>query len=305
MIEIPWMKVGAALALALVGACGDDGGHGRGDGVLGFANFRWKCAGPGDIACIPGRVTDFPRGVALGSTFELSFVLHDEVPVDAGWIEPIGSARTELLSSNGGPVDGYDYGHGTTMEPRASFLAREGGEITLLAFANDDAVADYVTLTQLSATRLAVVRDCRVSACDDGVEVGSVFVGTTTDLRVEPYAADQLLVGHVDYEWESLTPELLELDANGNVVTLEPLRKGTAYVQVRGAGREETVAIEVLSNVSSEGPHRGPLGGTEGETEGSTTAGSESGSDGTGTGTDTGTDTDPGTTSGTSTTGGT
>lgn len=300
MREHSWMRLGAGLALALLCGCEGGSGGGRGDGELGFATFRWECAGPGDLACITERVESFPRGVALGSTFELSYTLHGHVPVDAGWIEQVGSTHAQELSSSGNYEGDYDYG--VEIEPRASYLAQAAGDLTLLALAQDDTVADFITLSIEPVTSLALVRDCRSRSCSgesDGDAVGAVLMGSTIDVRAEPFGGGTRLVGDIDYAWESLTPEIAALvQTDGNVATLELLAPGIAYLRVQGVDLEDTVAIEVTSNVMSEGPHRRP---PSGETEGGST-------DGTGTesGTSGGTDTDPGTgtSTGTGTTGG-
>jgi len=284
--------MGAGLTVALMAACSDDGGGGPSRGDLGFAEFRWQCAGPGDVACVPDRLAGFPRGVAVGASVEASFVLGAEVPseLEAGWIELVGP-KVELLSSASGDAS-YDYDGG--LEPSARLQAHEDGEATLLAMAQDETVADYATLSLRSVTSLAVVRDCQSRECYDAVDgevVGSVSTGREIDVRVEPYGEGLLLVGHIDYAWESLTPDVATVVAgDGNVATLDLLREGTAYVQVTGGGAQDTVAIEVMSA----GPHRRPPGSGDTGTETGTGTGTDTGTE-TETGTDTGTDTDAGT----------
>lgn len=292
-----WTRVGALLGVALATACSDrgaDGGVGSGD--LGFATFRWECAGAGDVACVPEQVAGFPRGVAVGASFEASFVLDDDLPrpIEPGRLELAGSKAEELSSSPGG--DGYD------GSARARFTAREAGEVTLMAMASDDTVADHVTLSLRPVSSLAVVRDCRSRSCDEGVDggaVGSASAGERIDVRAEPYGDGVLLVGDLDYTWESLTPELAEVSiSDGHVATLELSGEGTAYVRVAGGGAEDTVAIEVVSD----GPHRRRPGDSAG-TGTSTDAGSETGSGSesnseTGTGGETATETGTGSTTG-------
>ena len=46
MTKMRWARLGAVLTVALAAACSDDGGGGGpSDGDLGFATFRWQCAG--------------------------------------------------------------------------------------------------------------------------------------------------------------------------------------------------------------------------------------------------------------------
>ena len=291
------------LAVTLAAACSSRGGGGgpsRGD--LGFADFRWECAGAGDVACIPDRVAGFPRGVAVGATVEASFVLGDEVPseLEAGWIDLVGP-KAELSSSTSGEAS-YDYESGPA--PRARIHAREEGESTLLAMAHDDTVADYATLWLRPVTSLAVIRHCPEGEYHDAVDgdvVGPVSSGREIDVRVEPYGDGVLLVGHVDYVWESLTPDVAEVIASdGHVATLGLLREGTAYVQVAGGGVEDTVAIEVVFG----GPHRQrpEPNGTEGTQTGTSTGAETDAQTDTdssaGSGTDADTDASTGTTTG-------
>jgi hypothetical protein len=288
-------RLGALLGVALATACSDrgaDGGVGSGD--LGFATFRWECAGAGDVACVPEQVAGFPRGVAVGASFEASFVLDDDLPrrIEPGRLELVGPKAEEVSSSPGG--EGYD------GSSRARFTTLEAGEVTLMAMASDDTVADHVTLSLRPVSSLAVVRDCRSRSCDgavDGGAVGSVSAGDRIDVRAEPYGNGVLLVGDLDYTWESLTPELAEVTrSDGHVATLELRGEGTAYVRAAGGGAEDTVAIEVVSD----GPHRRRPGestgsGTDGGSSGSEGSGTDAGSEGSGTDAGSGTDTDAGT----------
>jgi hypothetical protein len=289
MIGLRWARIGAALAVGLAAGCSDDGGGGPSSGDLGFATFRWQCAGLGDVACVAERVAGFPRGVAVGASFEASFVLDGNVPreLEAGWIELVGP-KAELLSSMSGD-EGYDYEGG--LEPSARMQAHEQGDVTLMAMAQDETVADYTTLSLRPVTSLAVVRDCRNRDCGgavDGDAVGSVSTGLELDVRVEPYGEGVLLVGHLEYTWQSLTPDVAAVvSSDGNVVTLDPRREGTAYLQVEGGGVQDTVAIEVVAG----GPHRERPEAADGP-------GTDTGSD---TDTGTGSDTDTGTGSGSST----
>ena len=296
--------MGVGLGVALSAGCRDDGGGGS-SGTLGYADFRWQCAGPGDVMCASGRADGFPRTVALGSEFELGFVLVG-VPsrVDPGWIELAGSSRAALLSSNRYD-DGHGYGDDPEPEPTATLRADEVGSISLLALAQDETVADFVTLSIRPVTSLAVVLDCPDDVCEgDGEVVEEGRAGTSVALRVEPYGDGELLVGTLEYEWSSLDPEVAELggDPTGNQARLYLRREGTAYVRVRTGDVEDTVAVTVTSN----GPRRtrpGPGGGeTETDTDTDTDGHTDStGTTGSGTDTDASTDTDTDAGTGTST----
>lgn len=301
MMGLHWKRLGRVrmaplLGVVLATACSDDGsGHSPAEGDLGYATFRWECAGPGDIACLPEAVAGFPRTVALGSRFEASFVLDDDVPreVEAGWLDLVGS-KAELVSSTEGS---YDYEG--AVGPSATFHASEAGQITIRAMAKDDSVADYVGLSLQPVTSLAVVRDCTVEACPtgDGSTVGPVTVGERVDMRAEPYGDGALLVGDLVYGWESLAPEVATVSFDGgHRATLELLREGTAFVRVTGGGVEDTVAIMVVS----EGPHR-RRPGADGSGTDTGTGGTGGTASDTGTGSDTGSGTDTDAGSGTTT----
>lgn len=289
--------MGALLGVVLTTACSDDGGGGSpAQGDLGYATFRWECAGLGDVACLPEKVEGFPRTVAVGARFAASFELDGSVPRElrAGWLELVGP-KASLRSSNEG---GYDYEG--EVAPSATFEALAAGSITLRAMAEDDTVADYVGLSLVPVTSLAVVRDCTATTCadaSDGGAVLSVVVGEEIDVRAEPYGSGALLVGDLDYGWESLAPEVATVGSDGgHRATLHAMQEGTAFLRVTAGGAEDTVAISIVSN----GPHRRRPGddGSDGS------SGSDSGTAGdsdTGSGTDTdatGTDTGTGTTTG-------
>lgn len=299
MMGIHWTRR-ALLGVVLATACSDDGGsNSSAQGDLGYATFRWECAGSGDVACLSEKVAHFPRTVAVGARFEASFVLDGSVPseVEAGGLELVGPKASLVTSTEGG----YDYQG--EVDPRATFEALEAGPITLRAMAQDGTVADYVGISLQPVTSLAVVRDCVVEGCidaSDGGAVGPVLVGSLIDVRAEPYGDGALLVGDLDYGWESLTPEVATVSTDGgHRATLLPMREGTAFVRVTAGGAEDTVAIMVVS----EGPHRRRPGaddtGTDTDTGSDTAADTDAGTaSGTGTGSDTGTDTDAGTTTG-------
>lgn len=297
--------MGAVLAVVSTAACSDDDGGGPSDGSLGFATFRWQCAGTGDVACVPGRVDDFPRTVAVGASFEAGFVLDERVPneLEPGRIELVGP-KAESSGSYGGSY-GDSYGDDAHTAVSRTFLALEEGEVSLLAMADDETVADYTELSLIPVSSLAVVQDCRARECEAGVDgdaISAVTAGDRIDLRVEPFGGGALLVGDLDYTWESLAPEVAELEViDGHVATLQGKQAGTAYLRVWGGGVEDTVAIEVVSS----GPHRQRPGGSAGSgSDTGTGTGTDSGTDsGTGTDTEAGTDTDAG--SGSGTTGGT
>ncbi|MCX4239941.1 hypothetical protein [Paraliomyxa miuraensis] len=304
MIASRWSTVGALLGVAMTGSCTEVGGSGSSQGELGYGSFRWQCAGAGDITCVEGRVTGFPTKVALGSEVEMSFGLGSSVPVRTGWLELAGSSRARELSRSSNPSYDYipdcDLDYDFDCDPvgaTARYQAQESGLVSVLGLADDGTVADFVTLSIAPATSLAVVR----ADAYDGDVVTHGDVGATIDLRVEPYASGQLLVGHLDYSWVSLEPSVAAfVSTEGHLATLELRQAGTAYVQVQGGGREDTIAIEVLS--SNDGPERRPPGGDSAdETEGGTTdAGTDtaSGSDsGTATG-ETSTETGTGSTGG-------
>lgn len=310
MIGSRWLALVALAGVVTATGCSDEGGSTL-SGELGYASFRWLCAGDGDVACVEGRVEGFPPDVALSSTFEIGVRLAESVPVRTGSLRLAGSSRATQVSS-GWVTEDYDYGYDydsdtdydygydrTQPEASGTFTANEEGEVSVLGLADDDTVADYATVSIRQVTSLAVVRACDGDPeCDvdehDGDVVSRMNVGEVVKLRVEPYASGALLAGHLEYQWASLEPEVAEISsAGGNLIRLTARRSGTAYIEVEGGGHQDTVAVEVLT---SGGPQRRPPdpGGTGGETD------TDMGTD-----TDTGTDADTGTGSGTDTDAGT
>ena len=250
-----------ALALASIVAGGCSGTSGEepvveeSTGELNNGTFRWQCVDASDPTCGTGV---FPRAVAVESLFDLSFTPDPDLPdeVELYSIESVSERRID--------VDGDD------------FLVREAGEVSLLA-TGDGYGVDYIVLEGHPIDRF-VLRNA------DGEQdaLGPIHdplaqVGAITDVEALPYHGNLSLAGALVYEWESLTPDVVDLVRfGGNEATLRGLRVGTARLMVRAGGFSEIIEISVV-----EAPPEPEPDPTTGGWDGSgSDSGSGSGSDG-------------------------
>lgn len=279
----------AAAALAgVLGGCG--GGSDpitppvqETSGLLGNGDFRWDCVNSADPTCGTG---EFPTWVALGARFDLEFSPDADVPNDLGEVslEPVSPTR---LAAEG-----------------VAFAGRETGEVSMVAMAGGY-VLDYVPLTFVPVDDLELGQPSD-EACDydydhDGACDGTGMVavdppvalvlGEVVEVRARPLGRGFDLAGALEYEWESLTPELVEIGLlHGRSARVSVLAMGLARISVRAGDYVEVFELEVL-----EAPPEPATGtGTDGETEGSGTdvgtgdGGSSSGSGSDGPHSDTG-----------------
>lgn len=284
---------------SIVGACGDDG---RGTssnaelGVLGYAQFQWRCTGSGDLACEPEFESTLPQHVALGARFDLDFQLAERVPGE------LREGSLVLASPVGMRASSFDY---ETTVP---------GLVTLMALTADGAVVDFARFEIREVEALEIVRDCdrlyetdddgrEVSACGQPVEATQP-VGASLSLRVEPHGGGDPLMGDLDYAWESRTPDRVSVlvdDRGGNEAELELLRPGSAEIVVHTGSVEQVLSFEIEAGpVDDSGPRR-TRPGTESDgddTDLSGTGGETEGSSDTDVDTDTMTDTDGGSSTG-------
>lgn len=266
------------LVALLVGGCNDSrGGFGGGaSGELGYANFGWRCAGTGDLAC--EITTAFVDRVAVGGTYALRYSLADRVPGEVK-VGPI-----ELATDRHTRVHGDD-----------RFFAEQPARVNLMALSRDGEVVDYTTIEQREVDDLQL-RDADSPAfpeqcdADDDCEVVSLrfVIGQTTEVRVEPLDTDgRALLGDLDYQW-SVSPS--------NVAQLVSDSGNSARIRAEGGGvLEVTVTVEdsltrtfhYRTDSDAEGPRRTkPMpDDTDGATDSDTGTGSDTGGD---FGTDTG-----------------
>ncbi|MEM9458265.1 MAG: hypothetical protein AAGF11_29080 [Myxococcota bacterium] len=270
----------------IVGACGDEG-HGTASnaelGVLGYAQFQWRCTGNGDLACEPEFESTLPRHVALGARFDLDFELAERVP------DSLREGSLVLASPVGMRASSFDY---ETTAP---------GLVTLIALTADGAVVDFARFEIREVVELEIVHDCErlyetdddgreVSLCGQAVEATQPM-GAMLSVRVEPFGGDDPLMGDLDYTWESRTPDRVSVSVEGrggNEAQLELLRPGAAEIVVRTGSVEQVLSLEIEAGpVDASGPRRTRPGSeTDGDPSDSsdteTTTETDAGSEGSG-----------------------
>lgn len=296
-----WIPRAAALGFALAAGCISRSPAPvveETTGELGHGAFRWDCLDDSDSACGTGT---FPRMVALGSRFELSFTPEASVPdeIDVFSIEAVSPSRLGLETGQ--------------------WVALRAGEVSVAVLADAYAL-DYVDLRIVPVDELLVGEHEPLDpgpcpdvdadeVCDGTGEVVtdapvSLVVGEVTELRARALGEGSDLAGALPYEWESLTPELLEVrSSSGRSAWLSVLGKGTVRLRVRVGDYEEEFTYPVRDAAPEDTDTDG-----ESESEGDTESSSESGSGSdTGSGSESGTTDDPSTggdTEGATTTGG-
>jgi hypothetical protein len=261
------------LALAILPACkSNDPVVEVVEGALGHGEFQWECVDDRDITCGTGA---FPRAVALGSTFDLSFSVHDRVPNE------VEVTRIESVSPHRLGDDG-------------DFLALLPGQAAVVALGPSYAI-DFFTLDLLPVTGLSLWMrpeelDCVVVDCSDPGPVeptagGPVELarGVSTDVVVVPDSAGIQLGGALNYTWTSATPERLAVtSSSGHGATLRGLAIGTAELVVQTGDHQQTFELTI-----GVGPDIGPVRRPPGPTRDSAASSDEGGDD---SGTDAGTD---------------
>lgn len=260
---------GVVAVLGLIG-CGPPGPEDASTpGALGNGLFYYSCTRPElDAACGPdGLSVDFPRMVAVTSTFRVRFEDHDERAL------PVHSSAPRILDGEGrfealGPGE-------------AGVFVRSGARIV-----------DYVTFD------LHVV-DQVLLRTDSGSTVADLLLGV--DERVElqgiPAVTALELAGSLEYAWSIRDPGIAELVADGRRIAVTGLAEGETVLEVTVAGVTTQVPITVFVPPP---PRRTPPPATTGASEDTTSTGSSGGtsetdSDATGTGGTSGTDGSTGT----------
>ncbi len=271
-------------------------------GQLGNGVFRWSCVNATDPTCGTG---EFPSAAAVGSRFGLEFFPGQDLPGEIGTfvVEPV--SPTRLGSEHG------------------AWMARRVGSISIVAIGHGYAV-DYISLGLLEIDGVRLVHASGNSECvDDDLDGNcdpvsrAVFDGVVfleQDMRVgaQPLHGGTDLGGAVEYQWESMTPDVLVVTPTAdNRAGLRGLALGPARLRVQAGDHAEIIEITI-----EESPEPDPLDTTgtgDGDPTGSGTdtgpdSGSETGSD---SGSDSGTEdsggmesTTEGSSGGASTTGG-
>jgi hypothetical protein len=229
-------------------------------GLLGNGVFRWDCVTSADPTCGTG---EFPTWVALGARFDLEFSPDVDVPDELGdfSLEPVSPTR---LVAEG-----------------VAFEGREAGEVDVVALGGGYAI-DYVPLTFVAVDDLELGQP-QEETCDydydhDGACDGtgtvvvdppvSLVLGEEVEVRARVLGRGLSLAGALEYEWESLTPELVQLgQLHGRSARVSVLAMGLARISVRAGDYVEVFELEV-----QEPPPEPATGtGTDGESEGSGT----------------------------------
>lgn len=251
-------------------------------GELGQGVFRWDCVDDSDGTCGTGV---FPSAVAVGSRFGLEFFPDEDLPSEIVSFS-IDSVSPRLIDTDGG-----------------DFVARDRGTVSLLA-TGDGYGVDFVVIQALPIDRIELTRASYDR--DSSGPTGPVAqVGRVIRAEAALFGGHERLAGALDYEWDNLTPDMVELyDAADNEVTLFGVREGVARIAVRAG--EYSEIIELTVEEAPPEPEPEPTTGEE-DSEGGDTGGSDTGgsdSDGSGSGGETEGDTDMGTSSGGETEGG-
>jgi hypothetical protein len=201
----------------------------------GVGLFRYECVGRGDPVCdgpqsqyeyFPEFSTYYPlpRAVAVGSRFDVSYVL--------GIIEaPSHAASAALLSSEGGV-----------------FQARQAGLVGLMGISIEDTVLGWVHL------QINEPAGIRVS----GLDGAPLVVGR--DYRVSAYLVDSSgapLGGAVDFYWNPANVRLIDVAARegygpgwslDDQVVLRPRAIGVTQLRVRALDVQVELDIEVVAS---------------------------------------------------------
>lgn len=284
----------AALGLALAGGCSDPTELAppvqETTGLLGNGVFRWVCVTSSDATCGTGV---FPTTVALNARFDLEFTGSGDLPEDLApfTLEPVSPTRLDRAS--------------------ASFEGRLAGDVSVVALGGGYGV-DYISLSFRPVDDLLLGEpEAETEPCDDDVNSDgacdgpggvvsdpevTLVLGELANVRARAFGEGADLAGAIEYDFETLTPEIVVLtSAVGRRAQLDVRAMGTARISVRAGDYVEVFEYEV-----QEPPPEPGSTGTGGESEGSDTGiGSGSGVD-TGTGSDGDTGSESGGSSGSS-----
>lgn len=220
-------------------------------GQLSLGTFRWVCVGEGDPTCGSGG---FPAAVAVGSRFNLTFTEDADLPneIGANFLEPV----SDVVVPDG-----------------TGFRVERSGVVTMVALSSNAAV-DFVDLELRSVSRITLSRLPDPPGTDEwGCEVAApapaegdsadTYVGEGATVQAMPYADSTRLAGSLQYEWESLTPEVLTVTPYaGREARLDGKTVGTARIAIRAGDHEEIVEVTV-----EEAPPSADSGGETGDVD--------------------------------------
>ena len=239
-----FLGVGVAGATALLAAA-CTGNPPPGDsayktGSLGNGGFVFACSD--GVACSEfstGDAKDFPKnGVALGSTFNISFVPNDAMNASA---------------INGTPADDKDIavsGLGPFFSggPDGILASDREGYGAIVAEHANGVVVDFVNVRIAKPSNLEIYETTSIfgnAAKDVGASL-TLKVGDTKRLRtVAMDAASNVLAGSLRSEWSSNAENVFRVSVTNGVATVQALAAGSAVLSVTGGTFTRTVPVTV------------------------------------------------------------
>lgn len=205
-------------------------------GELGNGGFTFKC--DDSVACDRwNNADDFPSDIALGSTFELEFLLRQD---------------------SHGYVWLKDAERGTTIEPvgkyvnrgASGFAAVEPGIATLSARDQKGWLVDYITVRVAQPDSL-IIYDAEYKG-DDPERLASIMLddGERRSFRTVAQQGLKPLAGSVTVEWTSADTDVVAVEgyARGKV-TIVAKGPGSTTLKAKGGGLEQTLDVEVKGGV--------------------------------------------------------
>lgn len=209
-------------------------------GELGNGGFTFKC--DDSVACDRWNNADeFPSDVALGSTFELDFLLRQD---------------------SRGFVWLKDAERGTTIEPvgkyinrgSSGFAAVEPGIATISARDQKGWLVDYITVRVARPTGL-VVYDADYRG-DDPERLATISLqnGDRRSFRTVAQQAGRTLAGLITVEWTSDDKNVVAIEGySRGQVTIIAKGKGTAVLTAKGGGGlVQNIDVEVTDGTPTQ-----------------------------------------------------
>ncbi len=201
-------------------------------GELGNGGFTFKC--DDSVACDRWNNADaFPTDIALGSTFELDFLLRQD---------------------SNGFVWLKDAERGTTIEPvgkyvnrgAAGFAAVEPGIATLSARDQKGWLVDYITVRVAKPDSL-IIYDAEYKGTNPERLVSiTLDAGDRRSFRTVAQQGLKPLAGSVTVEWTSDHPELVAVEGySRGKVTIVGKGAGSATLTAKGGGLTQKLDVTV------------------------------------------------------------
>lgn len=204
-------------------------------GELGNGSFTFAC--DDSVACNrwSGDATRFPRAVALGSTFRVSFTPRASDGLNIH-INEAAADRGITVGSVG------DY---VTRGP-SGLAATKPGWATIAARDASGNLADYVVLRIAKPTKLAVFDGEAFGSTSP--EIGSLQMkpDEQRSLRALPRTSGEDLAGEVKFDWTSIDEKVLQIvSTTTGKVNVVAKGAGTTKLVVEGASFRQELSVEV------------------------------------------------------------